>query len=66
VAAPSFLASLATPYNWVYKAEILAKDVRWYRRTSWEPALRVWSSTSGLALGRQEEHNYFFWDKGKP
>jgi len=29
---PSFLASLASPYNWVYKAEILAKDVRWYEK----------------------------------
>ena len=26
----SFLASLASPWNWIYKADILAKDMRWY------------------------------------
>src|SRR5207237_9802908 len=26
----SFLVSLASPYNWIYKADILAKDIRWY------------------------------------
>jgi peptide/nickel transport system substrate-binding protein len=26
----SFLALVASPYNWIYKAEILAKDPRWY------------------------------------
>ena len=26
----SFLTNLASPYNWVYKADILAKDMRWY------------------------------------
>ena len=31
----SFIISLASPWNWIYKADILAKDPRWYRRTSW-------------------------------
>src|SRR5436309_712508 len=26
----SFLMSLASPWNWIYKADILAKDMRWY------------------------------------
>ena len=26
----SFLVSLASPYNWIIKADILAKDIRWY------------------------------------
>jgi peptide/nickel transport system substrate-binding protein len=26
----SFLSSLASPWNWIYKADILAKDPRWY------------------------------------
>src|SRR5881398_2231668 len=29
-ASPSFLPSLASPFNWIYKAEILARDMRWY------------------------------------
>lgn len=28
----SFLASLASPWNFIYKAEILAKDPRWYEK----------------------------------
>lgn len=28
----SFLASLAAPYNYIYKADILAKDPRWYEK----------------------------------
>jgi peptide/nickel transport system substrate-binding protein len=30
--AASFLASLASPWNYIYKAEILAKDMRWYEK----------------------------------
>ena len=30
--AASFLASLASPFNWIYKAEILARDIRWYEK----------------------------------
>ena len=26
----SFIISLASPWNWIYKADILAKDPRWY------------------------------------
>lgn len=28
----SFLASLASPFNYIYKADILAKDPRWYEK----------------------------------
>jgi peptide/nickel transport system substrate-binding protein len=31
-ASPSFLSSLASPFNWIYKADILARDIRWYER----------------------------------
>lgn len=31
-ASASFLASLASPWNFIYKAEILAKDPRWYEK----------------------------------
>ena len=30
--AASFLTSLASPWNWVYKADLLAKDPRWYEK----------------------------------
>src|SRR5436190_3903276 len=30
--AASFLASIGSPWNWIYKADILAKDVRWYEK----------------------------------
>jgi len=61
---PSFLASLASPYNWVYKAEILARTCAGTRRTSWEPPLRVCPSTSRARTGRQEEHQLL--GQGKP
>jgi peptide/nickel transport system substrate-binding protein len=28
----SFLATLASPFNYIYKADILAKDIRWYEK----------------------------------
>ena len=28
----SFIASLASPWNWIYKADILVKDPRWYEK----------------------------------
>ncbi|HEX7788043.1 MAG TPA: ABC transporter substrate-binding protein, partial [Methylomirabilota bacterium] len=30
--SPSFIHSLASPWNWIYKADILERDVRWYER----------------------------------
>jgi ABC-type transport system substrate-binding protein len=30
--AASFVASLASPFNWIYKADILARDVHWYEK----------------------------------
>jgi peptide/nickel transport system substrate-binding protein len=30
--SPSFLASVASPWNWIYKAEILERDPHWYER----------------------------------
>ncbi len=31
-ASPGFLENLASPFNWIYKAEILARDMRFYER----------------------------------
>lgn len=30
--SPSFLLNLASPFNWVYKADLLARDPHWYER----------------------------------
>jgi peptide/nickel transport system substrate-binding protein len=30
--SPSFIHSLASPWNWIYKADILERDIRWYER----------------------------------
>jgi len=29
----SFLSSIASPFNWIYKADILARDIHWYEKT---------------------------------
>src|SRR5439155_615744 len=31
-AEASFMANLAQPWNWIYKADILAKDPNWYKK----------------------------------
>ncbi|MGH2625883.1 MAG: ABC transporter substrate-binding protein, partial [Anaerolineales bacterium] len=31
-ASPGFLENVASPFNWIYKAEILARDMRFYER----------------------------------
>ena len=32
VETASFLITLASPYSWIYKADLLAKDQQWYAR----------------------------------
>ena len=61
----SFLISLASPYNWIMKADILAKDIRWYE-----------ANVMGTGPFKFVEHvkgshwiakkNPDYWDKGKP
>src|SRR6266851_6424378 len=61
----SFLINLASPYNWIFKADILAKDIRWYE-----------TNTMGTGPFKFVEHvkgshwvarkNPDYWDKGKP
>jgi len=61
----SFLISLASPYNWIYKADILTKDIRWYE-----------TNVMGTGPFKFVEHvkgshwlakkNPDYWDKGKP
>jgi peptide/nickel transport system substrate-binding protein len=61
----SFLVILASPYSWIYKADILAKDPRWYE-----------TNVMGTGPFKFVEHvkgsrwvakkNPDYWDKGKP
>ena len=61
----SFLVNLASPYSWIYKADILAKDIRWYE-----------TNVMGTGPFKFVEHvkgshwvskkNPDYWDKGKP
>jgi peptide/nickel transport system substrate-binding protein len=61
----SFLVNLSSPFNWIYKADILAKDMRWYE-----------TNVMGTGPFKFVEHvkgshwvakkNPDYWDKGKP
>src|SRR5262247_1633951 len=64
-AEASFLVNLASPFNWIYRADILARDMRWYE-----------TNTMGTGPFKFVEHvkgshwvgkkNPDYWDKGKP
>src|SRR6266498_4048240 len=64
-ASPSFLSSLASPFNWIYKADILARDIRWYERNimGTGPFLFVEYVKGSHWIGRR---NPSYWDRGKP
>ena len=63
--AAAFLASLASPWNWIYKAEILARDIHWYERNvmGTGPFLFVEYVKGSHWRGRK---NPGYWDNGKP
>ena len=63
--AASFVASLASPFNWIYKADILARDVHWYEKNvmGTGPFLFVEYVKGSHWIGRR---NPGYWDKGKP
>lgn len=64
-AAPSFVEKLASPFNWVYKAEIIERDPRWYERNvmGTGPFRFVEYVRGSRWIGRRNE-DYF--ERGKP
>ena len=63
--AASFVASLASPFNWIYKADILTRDVHWYEKNvmGTGPFLFVEYVKGSHWSGRR---NPGYWDKGRP
>jgi peptide/nickel transport system substrate-binding protein len=63
--SPSFIHSLASPWNWIYKADILERDIRWYERNimGTGPFVFVEHVKGSRWVGRR---NPQYWDRGKP
>jgi peptide/nickel transport system substrate-binding protein len=63
--SPSFIHSLASPWNWIYKADILERDIRWYEKNimGTGPFTFVAHVKGSHWLGRRNPH---YWDRDKP
>src|SRR5215831_10403885 len=63
--AASFLSSVASPWNWIYKADILAKDPHWYEThiMGTGPFTFVEHVKGSHWVGKKNPN---YWDKGKP
>jgi len=61
----SLITALASPFNWIYRADILAKDVHWYEThvMGTGPFIFV-EHVKGAYWAARKNPNY--WDKGKP
>jgi peptide/nickel transport system substrate-binding protein len=63
--SPSFIHSLASPWNWIYKADILERDIRWYEThiMGTGPFVFVDHLKGSHWVGSRNAH---YWDHGKP
>src|SRR5437762_9767192 len=61
----SFLVTLASPYSWIYKADILARDQHWYDKNimGTGPFKFVEHVKGSHWIGKK---NADYWEKGKP
>ena len=61
----SFLLNLSSPWNFIYKADLLAKDIRWYEKNvmGTGPFKFVEHVRGSHWVGKK---NPDYWDKGKP
>jgi len=61
----SLLLNLASPWNWIYKADILAKDMHWYEThvMGTGPFTFVEHVKGSHWVGKKNPN---YWDKGKP
>src|SRR5229473_1527746 len=61
----SFLLNVASPWNWIDKADILAKDIQWYEKNvmGTGPFKFVEHGKGSHWVGKK---NPDYWDKGKP
>ena len=61
----SFLLNLASPWNWIYKADILEKDPRWYEKNVMGTGpFKFVEYVRGSHWVAKKNPDY--WDKGKP
>jgi peptide/nickel transport system substrate-binding protein len=61
----SLLLALASPYNFIYRADILAKDMHWYEKNVMGTgAFRFVEHVKGSHVVGKKNPDY--WDKGKP
>src|SRR4029453_16688655 len=61
----SFLITLASPYSWIYKADLLARDQQWYAKNvmGTGPFKFVEHVKGSHGIGKK---NPDYWDRGKP
>src|SRR5438874_13519863 len=61
----SFIANVSSPWNWIYKADLLAKDPNWYEKNvmGTGPFKFVEYVRGSHWVGKK---NSDYWDKGKP